>query len=330
MRIAAIALVVGTACAPVCAQTVWGIQTFGTANGAQNLITFDVTNPAVLNTIGSTGFATTGTFINGVAFGPGGTDLYLATVAPTAYFHDVDQNTGLATNPRGSGLNAGDTIGDLSWDSFNNRMLAISTQGVAGTGARLYTIDLTSGNATLLGAVTNYTEGFTVSLAVRPSDGMIFAHGVETDRYYMIDPNTLAATALTAFGIDTNFGQGSTFDPTSGILYHAMLTTTGGNMNRLATIDTVTGLPTFIGTLGVGLTQISDIAFPDSGGGCGCVCNYDTSTGNNVCDIFDFLTFGNLFSAADPCACDLDTSTGLGVCDIFDFLEFGNLFNAGC
>ncbi len=67
-----------------------------------------------------------------------------------------------------------------------------------------------------------------------------------------------------------------------------------------------------------------------SGGGCGCVCNYDTSTGNNVCDIFDFLTFGNLFSAADPCACDLDTSTGLGVCDIFDFLEFGNLFNTGC
>ncbi len=67
-----------------------------------------------------------------------------------------------------------------------------------------------------------------------------------------------------------------------------------------------------------------------SGGGCGCVCNYDTSTGNNVCDIFDFLEFGNMFSAADPCACDLDTSTGPGVCDIFDFLSFGNLFNAGC
>ena len=66
------------------------------------------------------------------------------------------------------------------------------------------------------------------------------------------------------------------------------------------------------------------------GGGCGCVCNYDTSTGNNVCDIFDFLEFGNLFSANDPCACDLDTSTGQGVCDIFDFLGFGNLFNAGC
>ncbi len=73
------------------------------------------------------------------------------------------------------------------------------------------------------------------------------------------------------------------------------------------------------------------IAGIEGGGGCPpCVCNIDTSTGQNVCDIFDFLTFGNLFSAADPCACDVDTSTGPGVCDIFDFLTFGNLFSAGC
>jgi hypothetical protein len=68
-----------------------------------------------------------------------------------------------------------------------------------------------------------------------------------------------------------------------------------------------------------------------TGGGCPpCACNIDTSTGQNVCDIFDFLTFGNLFSGASPCACDIDVSTGLGVCDIFDFLTFGNLFSAGC
>jgi hypothetical protein len=65
-------------------------------------------------------------------------------------------------------------------------------------------------------------------------------------------------------GVDTNFGQGGTFDPASGTLYHAMLSTTGGNQSRLATIDTATGLPTFIGGLGTtspgGLNQIGDIA----------------------------------------------------------------------
>ena len=62
----------------------------------------------------------------------------------------------------------------------------------------------------------------------------------------------------------------------------------------------------------------------------GCYADCDTTTGQGVLDIFDFLCFGNRFAANDPYACDCDTSTGLGVCDIFDFLCFGNAFSAGC
>ena len=61
-----------------------------------------------------------------------------------------------------------------------------------------------------------------------------------------------------------------------------------------------------------------------------CYADCDTTTGVGVLDIFDFLCFGNRFSAGDPYACDCDTTTGPGVCDIFDFLCFGNAFNAGC
>ncbi len=43
-------------------------------------------------------------------------------------------------------------------------------------------------------------------------------------------------------------------------------------------------------------------------------------------DIFDFLTFVNLFNAHDPGA-DID---GNGAFDLFDFLGFVNLFNLGC
>ena len=62
----------------------------------------------------------------------------------------------------------------------------------------------------------------------------------------------------------------------------------------------------------------------------GCYADCDMQSGPGVLDIFDFLCFGNRFSAGDPYACDCDTSTGLGVCDIFDFLCFGNAFSVGC
>ena len=64
--------------------------------------------------------------------------------------------------------------------------------------------------------------------------------------------------------------------------------------------------------------------------GAECYADCDTGTGVGVLDIFDFLCFGNRFSANDPYACDCDTQSGVGICDIFDFLCFGNAFNAGC
>ena len=63
---------------------------------------------------------------------------------------------------------------------------------------------------------------------------------------------------------------------------------------------------------------------------CRCGCDFDTSTGPGVCDIFDFLAFQTAFVTANPCACDLDITTGPGVCDVFDFLSFQNGFVSGC
>jgi hypothetical protein len=73
--------------------------------------------------------------------------------------------------------------------------------------------------------------------------------------------------------------------------------------------------------------RFDDLSFGSAGG---CYPDCDTQTGIGVLDIFDFLCFGNRFTANDPYACDCDVSTGMGVCDIFDFLCFGNAFTAGC
>lgn len=251
----AVVVILG-ASAPVLAQTAWG--NWSNAPTPNTIIRFNVNTPGTFVPVGPTGIPST-SFINSLDFNGAG-NLFLATNAATGFFFDVNQVTGAATNPRGSGLSGTDTLGDMSWDHFSGRMLGVGTPGAAGGGGRLYQINTTTGVATNLGTIQGFTEGFTVSLAVRPSDGRIFAHGIETDRWYSIDPGTLVATQLGPLGVDTNFGQGASFADT-GVLYHAMLSVTGGNMNRLASINTTTGAPTFLGTLGVGLTQVGDIAF---------------------------------------------------------------------
>jgi hypothetical protein len=55
------------------------------------------------------------------------------------------------------------------------------------------------------------------------------------------------------------------------------------------------------------------------------VCIPDLN-GDGVLDLFDFLTFTNLFNAGDPLA-DFNSD---GVFDLFDFLAFVNAFNDGC
>ena len=53
---------------------------------------------------------------------------------------------------------------------------------------------------------------------------------------------------------------------------------------------------------------------------------YADCDGNTTLDIFDFLCFQDLFTAADPAA-DCDGNTTL---DIFDFLCFQDAFSTGC
>ena len=67
-----------------------------------------------------------------------------------------------------------------------------------------------------------------------------------------------------------------------------------------------------------------------NGSGRACYADFDSSTGTNVLDIFDFLAFQSLFLESDLQACDCDTTSGPGVCDVFDFLCFQGAFAAGC
>jgi len=123
-------------------QLAW--SNWSNAPTPNSIITFNTTTPGTFNVIGPTGIASTA-FINGIEFAGTGGGLYLTTNATTGFLFSVNQTTGAATLIGGSGLTGTDTVGDLSWDPIGNRMLAVGTSGVAAGGARLYTINLTTG-----------------------------------------------------------------------------------------------------------------------------------------------------------------------------------------
>lgn len=137
-------------------------------------------------------------------------------------------------------------------------------------------------------------------------------------------------TSLTSSGGDHS---GPTFDdvleywiPASG---RETLSWTGQSRRDVAQGELL--FSTLAGTRGGASEMIFEVATLGCITVCPCACNFDTSTGIDVCDIFDFLNFQNAFVAGEDCACLYDNSGSIGgICDIFDFLEFQLDFIAGC
>lgn len=245
-------------CVP--SATAWGLWTTPASGaGGARIVTFSLTAPQSFTIVGDTGISTATNFPNGLDFDGAG-DLFVTGGQNTNFLFSVNKTTGAATLIGGSGLAAGTTITDLAYDRFTDRMLGVTS----GSGAPvIYVINTSTGAATLIGPVTGITETVPVSMAVRASDGMIFLHGVGSDRWHRVDPVTLVATPLNALPFDTNFGQGGTMDPVSGELYHAAFNATAFQ-GQLHKIDAATGNATLVGQLGTtshpGTNQVSDIA----------------------------------------------------------------------
>lgn len=240
----------------------YALVTNPVSNSASRLYTFDTATPGVFNLVGQSLPVTGAPFPAGLEFNPGG-QLFAATNATAGWFHSINPATGAPTLIGGSGLNAGHTVTDLSWDTVGNRMLALGSSGAAGSAPSLYSVNTATGAASLVGTVSGAVlDGLDVSLAVR-GDGRIFIHGVVTDRWYSVDRNTFAATQLGPEGFDSNFGQGGTFDLGSGTLYHAAFNNVTFN-GELYSVNQTTGLGTLVGQMGLNVAasavQVTDIA----------------------------------------------------------------------
>ncbi|MCS7034308.1 MAG: DUF4394 domain-containing protein [Phycisphaerae bacterium] len=246
--------------APSSAVTIYGINNLGESQfgpGGDQLIRFDSSNPlgTVVN-IGRTGVATSG--FSGLDFHSNG-NLYgavgfVGTGGNTANinnFYQLDINTGTATLIGNMGLPAGFSVADLSFNPATGQMQALVNNATAGAGriVRLYTVNVATGAATLVGDITGLpispaTDKLLVGLATA-ADGTNYVHDLVADRMFRL--NGLAAQPLGSgtLGFNTNFSQGMTIDHAGdGTWYLASLEVTAGGAldgSRIRTVSFVDG-----------------------------------------------------------------------------------------
>jgi hypothetical protein len=232
----------------ICKQTCKGKICYGykVYPNPDLIISFDLDNPDTLNTIGTpitTDKIAGGTWIEGIWWcceysSIGNSKIWV-----------IDHITGDMTliGESGVGLNG------LAYDDTTSKIYACSS-------TELYSIDMDSGDATLIGAF-NINGCVMVGIAC-DGYGKMYGEDLHTDSLYSIDPMTGISTLIGAFGLDLNYGQDIAFDKETGICYLSAFTVHNGNEGALYTCNLTTGSTTKIGNFGSVPTQITGFAIP--------------------------------------------------------------------
>lgn len=143
----------------------------------------------------------------------------------TGAFTPVVVTTGLEGNV--TGLAFDPTTSDVSYVS---------------TSTHLYTLNRTTGAATLVGA---FGYQLVIDIAIS-NEGQIYGHDIDFDGLIAIDRATGAGTWIGYTGLDANYAQGMDFDPGTNSLYAWIYL--GAGSNRLARLDLATGAATVLAT----------------------------------------------------------------------------------
>ena len=210
----------GTAVVSVPDSNNWPDMSFDSAG---ILYTWSEPSPDNLNTVNLITGATTEIGASGVGTGQTGLDV---DSTDTIYMKDFDDiytvsaTTGAATFM--VNLDRGfDNI--LAFDAADTAYtLMRNSSGGASTDSDLYTIDLTSGVSTLIGATG---VGPMAALAFSPAQASslygVTGDGASTpETLFLLDKNTAAETFVLTLG-NGDDGEAIGFNPTDGLIYHA-------------------------------------------------------------------------------------------------------------
>ena len=137
-----------------------------------------------------------------------------------------------------TGVTAGWSITGLKFDPTSANVYLSATNELT---SELYTVDLNTGAATLVGPITGFLVIIDIAI---DNSGTIFGHDIRGDQIVRIDRTNGAPTVVGPTGQDTSFAQGMDFDPSTNTLYAFMYL--GGGVNNLSTINTSTGAATVL------------------------------------------------------------------------------------
>jgi hypothetical protein len=153
----------------------------------------------------------------------------------------------------------------MGWNPANSTMYLATTDI---TSSELYTLDLSTGVATLVGVIG---QPGLIAIGIN-CDGLIFSVDIVTDELWSIDPTTGAGTPIGALGYDANFAQDADFDFDTGTLYLAAYNN-GAAAGELRTADLTTGMTTLV--MSWGGIEITSFGIE---GSCGPPCPVGTAT----------------------------------------------------
>ncbi len=213
----------------------WAVNLRASAPTGRGFITFQYDNAPAAALIGADEAA----FYAGDFAGNDFTQMYAvdsgtAPGDPTLY--SIDATAGVKTAIGPTGLASGSNVGAMAWDYTTETMFALS-------GLNLYTVNLSTGAMTLVGAITG-GMATPINLLAHPQDGKLYSVELTTDELFSIDKSTGAASLIGPIGIAINFAQGADFDNASGVGY--MCAYEGAGVNSVRTINLETGATTAV------------------------------------------------------------------------------------
>jgi hypothetical protein len=188
-----------------------------------------VTNPQVF----AMDFDPAGATLYGVTGGTAATNpLTLGTISTTTgAFTPIAAVTGLTAGDNPTGLTIDGTTGAAY----------LAAAGGTPAASRLYSLNLATAAATLIGQITAPTDAtgtIMIDLAINCA-GAMYGHNITDDALYSINPATGAGTFIGGHGLAANFAQGMDFDNQDGTLYAFIYT--GAGTNRFGTFNLATG-----------------------------------------------------------------------------------------
>ncbi len=201
-------------------------------------------------------------FLSSGCFGP--TGILYFTDTSTSELYTVNLGTGAITLVGSTGA----ALNGITYDWSTETFFAVSSTD-------LYTVNVSTGTTTLVGFLGS--AGFFIDIAAS-CDGLLYGYDLSDDNFYSIDPATGAATIIGVLGYDANFGQGMSYDYSTGILYLSAFNN-GTFTGQLRTVDVATGMTTLV--FDWGFEQVAPFAIDQV---CGAPCTVGAASNPDPAD----------------------------------------------